>query len=159
MEKKKIVVTDPCYIMSHEDWTKCGDAAEKQRDEHKREWEEAFHEIVTQRLTELSGHKAYATSTGFGDWDNDIDGQSFCADSGMVCVCYLTDEMQKMLDESPNKGIAAIITVEGDIKVNFDYSNLDWTVVEIEDSAGNFFRSSDPCDGEDEDEEYEDEED
>ena len=158
MEKKKIVVTDPRYIMSNEDWTKCGDAAEKQRDEHKREWEEAFHEIVTQRLTELSGHKAYATSTGFGDWDNDIDGQFFCADSGMVCVCYLTDEMQKMLDESPNKEIAAIITVEGDIKVNFDYSNLDWTVVEIEDSAGNFFRSYDPGDEEDEDEEYEDEE-
>lgn len=148
----KIVVTDPCYIMSSEDWDACIKEAEQRQDEHKQEWEEAFDEILSQKLTELSGHKAYATGTGFGDWNNDIAGQEFCADSGMVCVCYLTDEMQKRLDEYPNQHIAAILEVEDDIEVNFDYSNSDWTVVEIKDSEGNFFRSYEACDEEDDDE-------
>ena len=150
MEKRKIVVTDPCYIMSEEDWDACCNEAEQRRDEHKQEWEEAFDEIVSRKLTELSGHKAYATSTGFGDWNNEIACQSFCADSGMVCVCYLTDEMRNRLNEYPNQSLAAIIYVEGDIKVNFDYTHSDWTVVEIEDEAGNFFRSFEPSEDDDE---------
>ena len=147
----KIVVTDPCYIMSEEDWDACCKEAEQRHDEHKQVWEEAFDEIVSRKLTEMSGHQAYATSTCFGDWNNEIACQSFCADSGMVCVCYLTDEMRNRLNEYPNQSMAAIIDVEGDIKVNFDYTRRDWTIVEIEDSAGNFFRSYDP--GEDDDKE------
>ena len=150
MEKRKIVVTDPCYIMSSEDWDACCKEAEQRRDEHKQEWEEAFDEIVSRKLTELSGHEAYATSTGFGDWNNEIACQSFCADSGMVWVCYLTDEMRNRLNEYPNQSMAAIIDIEGDIKVNFDYTHRDWTVVEIEDSAGNFFRSFEPSEDDDE---------
>lgn len=153
MEKKKIVVTDPCYIMSDQDWDACCKEAEQRRDEHKQEWEEAFDEIVSRKLSELSGHKAYATTTGFGDWDNEIDGQRFCADSGMVCVCYLTEEMEAKLDEYPNPYIAAIIEVEGDIKVEFNYDNPDWTVVYVEDEAGNSYQSFVPSDDED-DEEY-----
>ena len=153
MEKRKIVVTDPCYIMSHEDWDACCDEAQARKDEHKQEWEEAFDEIVSRKLSELSGHKAYATSTGFGDWNNEIDGQMFCADSGMVCVCYLTDEMKAKLNKYPNQSIAAIIEVEGDIKVEFNYDNPDWTVVYVEDEAGNGYQSFIPTDDED-DEEY-----
>ena len=138
MEKYKIVVTDPCYIMSSEDWDACCKEAEQRHDEHKQEWEEAFDEIVSRKLTELSGHKAYATSTGFGDWNNEIAGQSFCADSGMVCVCYLTDEMRNRLNEYPNQSMAAIIDVEDDdVVVDFNYDKPDWTVVSIEDHKGN----------------------
>lgn len=150
MEKKKIVVTDPCYIMPSEDWNACCDEAQARRDEHKQEWEEAFDEIVSRKLTELSGHKAYATTTGFGDWDNYIAGQEFCADAGMVCVCYLTDEMQAKLNSYRNKNIAAFIEVEGDITVEFDYSRSDWTVVDIEDSAHNHWTSWIPDDEDDE---------
>ena len=135
---KKIVVTDPCYIMSEEDWDACCKEAEQRRDEHKQEWEEAFDEIVSRKLTELSGHKAYATSTGFGDWNNEIGGQEFCADSGMVCVCYLTDKMIEKLDSYPNSRLAAIFEVEDDdVVVEFNYDNPDWTVVSIEDRKGN----------------------
>lgn len=147
---KKIVVTDPCYIMSEEDWDACCKEAEQRRDEHKQEWEEAFDEIVSRKLTELSGHKAYATSTGFGDWNNEIGGQEFCADSGMVCVCYLTESMKDKLDSYPNQNLAAIIDVEGDISVGFDCSRSDWTVVEIEDSAHNHWMSWIPDDEDDE---------
>ena len=133
MEKKKIVVTDPCYIMSSEDWDACCKEAEQRKDEHKQEWEEAFDEIVSRKLTELSGHEAYATSTGFGDWNNDIDGQQFCADSGMVCVCELTDNIREVID-SRFIGMAVFET-DKDIEIEFDWSDSDWTVVRIIDKT------------------------
>ena len=154
MEKHQIVVTDPCYIMSEADWDACCKEAEARQDEHKQEWSEAFNEIVSRKLTALSGHEAYATDTGFGDWNNDIDGQAFCADSGMVCVCYLTEDMEARLNEYPNQDLAAIIEVEGEIKVEFNYDHPDWTVVTIEDEAGNHYQSFVPIDEEEEDEDY-----
>lgn len=147
---KKIVVTDPCYIMSEEDWDACVKEAEQCETEHKAEWRDAFDAAVCKKLEEISGHKAYATDTGFGDWNNCIAGQDFCADTGMVCVCYLTESMKDKLDSYPNQNLAAIIDVEGDISVGFDCSRSDWTVVEIEDSAHNHWMSWIPDDEDDE---------
>lgn len=87
----KYVVTDPCYILDNKTWDKCC----KFLDDSPK----AFNEAVSKALTDLSGFPAYACDTGFGDWNNKIYGsyiihKEFCADSGMVCVCRLTSEIE-----------------------------------------------------------------
>ncbi len=58
----------------------------------------------------------------------------FFADSGMVCVCELTDNIKNHIDDNSNgkefNGMAVFET-DKDITVEFDTSDSDWTVVKV----------------------------
>lgn len=138
---KKYIITDPCYIIPSTDWDKCCkifDSAEYKAAEESRDYKlqrELFDNEINKTLQEFSGDiNAKATSTGYGDWTNSIWGKNvlkhdFFADSGMVCVCELTDNIRKVID-SRFIGMAVFET-DKDIEIEFDWSDSDWTVVRI----------------------------
>ena len=134
----KYAVTDPCYLLSRETWDKCCEVFNND-DKH---MYEKFDEEVSKALSEFTGFPAYACGTGFGDWSNSIWGSGvikgdFLADAGMVCVCRLTDNILEHLkkkygDTNSLSGIA-LFEMSENIKVDFDVSNSDWTIVTIKD--------------------------
>ena len=145
----KYVVTDPCYILPDDVWSECI----KKAGENDKDWGNRFDEQVQAALSAFVGSKSYACSTGFGDWDNDLYGPNvlqseFCADSGMVSVCEYNNIVAEALT-CPDR-CYAVFTAEGPIKVNFDRSARDWTVVEIEDAEGECWHTHIPDDGDDE---------
>lgn len=144
---KKYIITDPCYILPDSEWSKCCDVfdsiayqkAVEAKDYDKQR--ELFDLEVTSALRKYSGdYNACAASTGFGDWSNEIYGENiiksdFFADAGMVCVCELTDVIQKHIKDESNgtnefNGMAVFET-DKDIAIDFDMSVRDWTVVNI----------------------------
>lgn len=155
---KKYVITDPCYILSEEDWKKCVEYAEKTVEEDKVEWSYIFKTAVETALTKFTNSSSWVKDTGFGDWTNILYGPNkdgygeFCADAGMVCVCEVTDKVSAALEEIQNKKCFAIFEAEGPISVNFDTSDSNWTVVNIKDSAGNTWITMEPDKDEDEEE-------
>ena len=145
MDKNLYIVTDPCYILSKEAWSECCEYLYGKDQENKYS---LFDNAVAEKLKELSGAEAWACDTGFGDWSNELKGAGitkpkFFADAGMVCVCKLTKGIQNKLE---NKGCvwecgAAIFEAEGDIKVEFDINNPNWTIMKITDEGGNVFET------------------
>lgn len=135
------IVTDPCYILPSEIWDKCCEVFNKGLSG--KEESDAFDEAVAKALTEYTGSKSYASTTGDGDWSNYLFGagvqnSDFFADAGMVCVCRLTPKIEQHLIEKYGKertfiGIA-IFTASESISVNMDQSNPNWTVVRITDN-------------------------
>ena len=145
----KYVITDPCYILDNEAWDRCCEIARSKDD-----WYDIFNNAVKDELEKLSGKEAYACETGFGDWDNSIYGSSyskiekleFCADSGMVCVCALTNNVEESLKQkfpAGYNGCVAVIDCEGEVEVKMDKRDKGWTVVNIKDN-NDIFYSQDP---------------
>ena len=92
----KYVVTDPCYILDNDVWSKCCEVFDKYKDDEF--MYQRFDEAVSKALVEYTGYPAFACGTGFGDWSNQLSGigvikPDFFADAGMVCVCRLTSKM------------------------------------------------------------------
>lgn len=94
---KKYVITDPCYLMNRENQEKYFRALEE-----KGQNPAACNDL----LSELLGTRAQAEHTGYGDWGNRLEylagdgciiSSEFCADSGMVCCCELTPELEAVL--------------------------------------------------------------
>ncbi len=129
---KKIIVTDPCYLITNEDWDKLIKEAEQDSGEN---WIDCFDKIVTKYLVKVSGDSyAVAGSTGFGDWMNEIDGMEFGADSGMVCVVENTANLKQYIKDnniSILPGLSALIPVDDDATYEIDQSNPHWSVVRI----------------------------
>lgn len=155
---KRYVITDPCYILPEDEWNKCLSYADKTSKEDNVDWSEIFHTAVEMALTRFTNASSWAESTGFGDWSNCLHGPyvhhtgSFCADSGMVCVCEYTKAVEERInDMTIDNGCYALFDATGPLKVNFDRSERDWTVVEIEDAEGLEWHTDIPYD---EDEEY-----
>lgn len=141
----KYIVTDPCYLIDKDVWADCCKEAELPN----HGWDnELFNARVANELTKMTGQKAWASDTGFGDWDNTIHGNpdkiiqsEFCADSGMVSVCILTDDMEAKLRAEYPYGfntLGAIIECDGEVQVKFDKDDPDWTVVYIDDGSDTF---------------------
>ena len=138
---RKYIITDPCYLIPDDDWSKCCeifDSAAYKKAMENRDYvmqRELFDNETTAALQKYSGdYKAKACSTGYGDWTNDIWGvnvlkHDFFADSGMVCVCELTDNVRKVIDSGFNG--MAVFETDKDIEIEFDWSDSDWTVVRI----------------------------
>ncbi|MBR6010639.1 MAG: hypothetical protein IKP35_04470 [Alphaproteobacteria bacterium] len=165
---KKYIITDPCYLIQNDDWDKCceifNSVAYKKAEEN-RDYEmqrELFDNEITAVLRKYSGdYKAQACSTGYGDWTNEIWGKNiikhdFFADSGMCCVCELTDSIQNHISKNSNgrnefNGMAVFET-DKDIAIEFDTSDSDWTVIRVKDkNTGNvLITSSEPYSDDDE---------
>jgi len=132
---KKLLVTDPCYLINETDWAGMCDACFG-----KVEGDEGFKKFknqVQELLRAISGDiKAVADETGIGDWTNSIDNQMFYADSGMVCVVEDTKKLREYLDKYKiilPIGVARV-EVEDDAMYKIDTHNPNWSVVEILDS-------------------------
>ena len=138
--KTKYIITDPCYLLSSNDWFNLFHDIDLCAGSGRNE----FNTRIKHLLEKLTGATAWVEHTGYGDWSNVIfgnvfDGRSdFCADSATVCVCKYTSEFEEIniVDWS-----AAIIEAEGEITVEMDTSDPSWTVVSIKDEAGNSWRT------------------
>lgn len=127
---KKILVTDPCYLISDEAWSIMCHNCFKEGDEAV--GLAKFKRQVQSYLRLLSlDDKALVEDTGIGDWTNMIDGQEFGADSGMVCVVEDTAELRKNVPEP----LAASVEVSDNVKYELDVSDPDWTIVRIRDKG------------------------
>ena len=154
----KYVVTDPCYILDNDVWSKCCEVFDKYKDDE-------FNEAVSKALVEYTGYPAFACGTGFGDWSNQLSGinvikSDFFADAGMVCVCRLTSKMlQYWKEEYGTQALsgAAIFEASQDISVEFDVSDKNWTIVNIKDNQTKAVISSMDSDFYDEDDYFEEE--
>ncbi len=134
----KYIVTDPCYLLPDGTWDKC---CEVFKDDVKSMYDK-FDEEVSKALSEFTGFPAYACGTGYGDWSNSIWGDGvikhdFVADAGMVCVCRLTGKVIQHLKEKYGEdniysGLA-LFEMSENIRVDFDTSDPNWTVVKIKD--------------------------
>lgn len=140
---KKFCVTDPCYILPDDVWSKCCKVFDEYKDDEF--VSQRFDEAVTKALTKFAGSKAYACDTGYGDWSNILSGskhvinECFCADAGMVCVCELTDKVHDALKDHDLDGTnhcVAIFEAEDLSNIEFDVSDKNWTVVNIETTDG-----------------------
>ena len=144
---RKYIITDPCYLIPDDDWSKCCeifDSVAYKKAMENRDYEmqrELFDNGITAALQKYSGdYKAKACSTGYGDWTNEIWGvnvlkHDFFADSGMCYVCELTDTIQKHIDANSNgfkeyHGMAVFET-DKDIAIEFDTSDSDCTVITV----------------------------
>lgn len=160
---KTYIITDPCYIIPDNDWDKCCeifDSAAYKKAVQDRNYEiqrKLFDDEVSATLRKFSGdYNAGACSTGFGDWTNDIWGinvlkSDFGADSGMVCVCELTDYIKNQLENGKSINpylLCAMFETDKDITIEFDTSDSNWTVVKIYDKATGdlLIQSSEPDD-------------
>jgi len=126
----KYLVTDPCYIVDDDMWTKlCDKADEETNHDTGNKWSNAFNKLVEDYLKSLYD-VAYVASTGFGDWTNEIDGKRFVADAGMVTVVPADKIPQKTYAEY-NNNLGAIIEVADNSRVILDTSNPEWTIVKV----------------------------
>lgn len=138
----KYIITDPCYLLDDKIWQECCNVGALPNGG----WDnEAFNQKVAQELTKLSGTKAYACHTGFGDWSNKLSGPNiegdgvFYADSGMVCVCKIDAVMLSKYPLNKLKRLGAIFEAQGEIKVDFNTEDEYWTQVCIEDTANHIY--------------------
>lgn len=130
---KILYITDPCYILTGETWLEVVKNHNCDSDICK-----AFEK----ELEKISGAKAYVSSTGFGDWTNEIYSadpskiinRRFCADSGIVCVCEVNEVSEEHLKQyTTTEHMCAKVKVSDDYTVEFDHSDPSWTVVIIKD--------------------------
>lgn len=154
---KKYVITDPCYILTNEEWK---DACQYVDDLDK------FENEIALKLTNLTSESAEAAYTKVGDWSNELKKnfsrmddckliQSyFAADSGMVCGCLYNDEVIKRL-EGINPDCYAIIEVDSNSQVNIIMDkDSEATIVRVEVDYCEVFTSRDG--GEEEDNYFDD---
>ena len=150
---KTLYITDPCYILPGDTWSEVVNKYNIDSDIFK---------ALEKELEKISGAKAYVSSTGFGDWVNEIysEDQSkiinprFCADSGLVCVCEVNEVSEEHLKQyTTTEHMCAKVKVSDDYTVEFDHSDPSWTVVIIKDK-NNKINSCIPYDEDDEEEDF-----
>ena len=120
---------------SNDDWDNaCKNCFKSENNDNQNEELQNFKKFVQDLLKVVSGDElAVADDTGFGDWSNQIDGQTFYADSGMVCVVEDTDKLEKYLNKNDIElpiGVA-YVNIEDDATYQIDTSNPNWSVVKI----------------------------
>lgn len=120
------LVTDPCYLVSHEIWTEVCENTKGKPDA----------EFVSE-LVKYLPKGSIAHSTGVGDYINSISAvfkdeavnivqHSFTVDSGMVCVAPV-----KSIERYEDDARIAIIESDEELTYGFDTAHPDWTVVEF----------------------------
>lgn len=135
---KTIIVTDPCYIIKDSEWDDaCRYCFRDKWGKNIIEETAKFSGFITSLLRVISGdEKAIADGTGFGDWTNEIDGQEFYADSGMVSICEYSSKLKKYLEKNNIMlPMGAFLKVSEDATYEIDTSNPNWSVVKITDNG------------------------
>ena len=138
----KYIVIDPCYLLDNTLWQECCNVGILPNGD----WDnEAFNQKVAQELTKLSGAKAYACHTGFGDWSNKLSGPNvegdgtFYADAGMVCVCKIDAAILSKYPLSELQRLGAVFEAQGEIDVDFNTEDPCWTEVHIKDTVNGMY--------------------
>lgn len=130
---KTLYITDPCYILPGDTWSEVVDKYNCDSDIFK---------ALEKELEKISGAKAYVSSTGLGDWINEIYSEDpskiinrrFCSDSGFVCVCEVNEVSEECLKQyTTTDHMCAKVEVSDNYTVEFDQSDQFWTVVIIKD--------------------------
>lgn len=130
---KILYITDPCYILPGDTWSEVVNKYNSDSDIFK---------ALEKELEKISGAKAYVSSTGLGDWINEIYSEDpskiinrrFCADSGLVCVCEVNEVSEECLKQyTTTAHMCAKVEVSDNYTVEFDQSDQFWTVVIIKD--------------------------
>ena len=130
---KILYITDPCYILPGDTWSEVVNKYNSDSDIFK---------ALEKELEKISGAKAYVSSTGLGDWINEIYSEDpskiinrrFCADSGLVCVCEVNEVSEEHLKQyTTTAHMCAKVEVSDNYTVEFDQSDQFWTVVIIKD--------------------------
>ena len=130
---KTLYITDPCYILPGDTWSEVVNKYNSDSDIFK---------ALEKELEKISGAKAYVSSTGLGDWINEIYSEDpskiinrrFCADSGLVCVCEVNEVSEEHLKQyTTTAHMCAKVEVSDNYTVEFDQSDQFWTVVIIKD--------------------------
>ena len=163
------IVTDPCYlvhVLENKDQV-CDKFCDLLDYTYKNDNYKASEYLAEK----LNLNYMAVSSTGFGDWTNEIIDDvhnpnvnvlntGFCADSGLVCVCSVTKEFLDKLTEKFGdvKDYCAIIDASEYCSVYFNHDCDDWTVVEFTDNANNVhLYSLLPSEIDDYEDDYEDE--
>ena len=145
---KTLYITDPCYILPGDTWSEVVNKYNSDSDIFK---------ALEKELEKISGAKAYVSSTGLGDWINEIYSEDpskiinpkFCADSGLVCVCEVNEVSEECLKQyTTTNHVCAKVEVSDNYTVEFDQSDQFWTVVIIKDE-NNKINSSLPYEDDD----------
>ena len=149
---KKYVITDPCYILTNEEW--------KDACQYVDDWDKFENEIAL-KLTNLTGESAEVADTKVGDWSNELKKNFrdmddcklvqpyFAADSGMVCGCLYNDEVAKRLKDG-NSDCYAIIEVDSNSQVDIIMDkDSEATIVRVEVDHCEVFTSRDESEDED----------
>ena len=130
---KILYITDPCYILPGDTWSEVVNKYNSDSDIFK---------ALEKELEKISGAKAYVSSTGLGDWINEIYSEDpskiinrrFCADSGLVCVCEVNEVSEECLKQYTTPArLCAKVEVSDNYTVELDHSDPSWTVVIIKD--------------------------
>ena len=130
---KTLYITDPCYILPGDTWSEVV---------NKYNFDSDIFKALEKELEKISGAKAYVSSTGLGDWINEIYSEDpskiinrrFCADSGLVCVCEVNEVSEEHLKQyTTTDHMCAKVEVSDNYTVEFDQSDQFWTVVIIKD--------------------------
>lgn len=127
------IITDPMYIVSRDTWM----ASYEGLYLNKKEDFDIFCKRLNDSIEKLSGHKAWCSDTGIGDWSNRIMGDTvleghsmFGADGGMVCVCRYTDEVKKALAENDiQEWSYGLFEMNENMEVTIDKSDDSWYVL------------------------------
>lgn len=155
----KYIITDPCYILSDEVWNNICSQCENDDFSNGK-----FDTLCTEALNKLAGTtNAVACGTGWGDWSNRMHSSNddkiieadFFADAGMVCAVEYNEAIQNALIAKGNDGLIskggiALIETKGEVIIEMDIRNSEWTVVNIEDDEDGFTSMVPPFDEEDE---------
>jgi hypothetical protein len=153
----KYIITDPVYIIDNNVWTDICDQCDGDGFDNSK-----FNNLCTEALNKLAGTtNAVACHTGYGDWDNcmhcsndnKIIEADFFADSGTVCVVEYNEAIQNALVTKCNdrliaNGGIALIETEGEVTIEMDTSNAEWTIVNIDDAKDSFNSMLPPFDDE-----------
>lgn len=136
---EKIVITDPCYILTNETRELL---REKVYNGNSENWEERLNKVLSENTPIKLNMR-----TGYGDWTNKmltwgvadpnvptqiVLNPDFCADGGEVCAIALSD-LEKYNPESialSNTRTAAIIDCFDDLDVEF-MPNDEWSEIVV----------------------------
>lgn len=128
---EKIVITDPCYILTDETRDLL---REKVYNGDSEGWEERLSKVLAENTPIKLNMR-----TGYGDWTNRMIGfgdqnyilnDEFCADGGEVCAIALSDLEQYNPEAILSSHMTAIIECFDDMDVEF-IPDSDWSLINV----------------------------
>lgn len=136
------IITDPCYLINSNKWSQIYKASHDSKGNYD---DNVFLDLVRAELEIITQHTAWVANTGYGDWNNTLYGQfltadnEFCADSGMVCVCKLVDDITNecLKHVKDVNDVATVFEAVEELEVRVDTSDECWTYLELSDGDGN----------------------